>query len=173
MPKAYKLPERLRPRLAKPLGRLFPAADVDGKEFERLVREAPMVVTVGDRVTETVGGLGRTPDIQVVDGRENRKRREPPDVPYARVVRVQNPAGTLTREAIEGVRSALQGRKPVRVLVEGEEDLMAIPVIALAPTSTLVFYGQPAEGVVVVKADAGSKSRNRKVLAEMGIKEIR
>jgi len=54
-----------------------------------------------------------------------------------------------------------------------EEDLLAIPVIALAPVSAIIFYGQPGEGIVVVKSDADSKSRNRELLAEIGISEIR
>jgi len=130
-----------------------------------------MVVTVGDRVTETLGARGRIPDIQVVDSVENRKARLPPDIPYARVLSVGNPAGTITEDAINGIREAFRGRKPVRVVVTGEEDLLAIPVIALAPISALVFYGQPGEGIVVVRADAEAKSRNRAFLAEIGISE--
>jgi uncharacterized protein (UPF0218 family) len=171
--KAYKLPERLRPRLAKPLGRLFSAEEVQGRAFESFVRGFPMVITVGDRVTETLGAMGRAPDVQVVDAKENRKEREPPDVPYARLIKVENPAGSLTKEAIEGVREAFRGKKPVRVLVDGEEDLVAIPAIALAPVSAVVLYGQPGEGIVAVRTDAGAKSRNRAILAEMGIREIR
>jgi uncharacterized protein (UPF0218 family) len=171
--KAYKLPESLRPRLAKPLGRFFAAGEVEGAEFRGLVTKSHFVVTVGDRVTETVGAMGRTPDIQVVDGKENRKGREPPDVPYARLIEVANPAGGLTEEAIDGIRAAFEGKKPARVLVDGEEDLMAIPVIALAPVSAVVFYGQPGEGIVAVQADAKSKSRNRAILSEMGIPELR
>ncbi|MGP8125206.1 MAG: GTP-dependent dephospho-CoA kinase family protein [Nitrososphaerales archaeon] len=173
MPRVYRLPEDLRTELAKPIGRLFPAAEVDGRAFANIVMEAPMVITVGDRVTETLGALGRVPDVQVVDSRENRKERTPPDVAYARRIKVENPPGTITEDAIDGIREALRGRKPVRVAVRGEEDLLAIPVIALAPVSALVFYGQPGEGIVVVKADAGSKSRNRAILAEIGISEIR
>ena len=173
MPKAYKLPERLRPELAKPLGRLFTVAEVGGRDFERLVKESSMVIAVGDRVTETLGGLGRTPDVQVVDGRENRKGRKVPDVPYARLIRVDNPAGTLTGGTIQGIRDALEGKKPSRVMVDGEEDLVAIPVIALAPVSAVVFYGQPGEGIVAVKADAKAKARNRVILAQMGISELR
>jgi len=170
--KVYRLPRRLRPRLAKPLGRLFSSEEVRGEAFEKFVRGLPMVITVGDRVTETLGGMGVAPAVQVVDAKENRKEREPPDVPYARLIRVENPAGTLTKDAIEGVREALRGKKPVRVLVDGEEDLVAIPAIALAPVSAVILYGQPGEGVVAVRADAGAKSRNRAILAEMGIREI-
>ncbi len=173
MPKEYRLPEDLRPKLSKPLGRFFTGEEVKGSSFGKVVSDSPMVITVGDRVTETLGRLGRVPDVQVVDGRENRKERYPPDVTYARKIDVHNPAGTITEEAIAGIREALGGKKPVRVMVDGEEDLLAIPVIALAPVYAVVFYGQPGEGIVVVRADAESKSRNREVLALMGISEIR
>jgi GTP-dependent dephospho-CoA kinase len=170
--RAYRLPEELRSRLAKPLGRVFTGDEATGIEFENLARKAPMVVTVGDRVTETLGKLGRTPEVQVVDGFERRSRRTPPKVPYARLVKVRNPAGTLTVEAIEGMKKAFEGSKPVRVLVDGEEDLMAMLAIAMAPVSALVFYGQPGVGVVAVKANALSKARNRAILAKMGISVI-
>ena len=172
MRRVYKLPEELRSTLAQPLGTVFKGEEVDGPEFRKLVREAPMVVTVGDRVTDTLGNLGRTPDVQVVDGVERRSRRELPNVPFARLVRVRNPAGTLTAGAITGVRDALLGKKPVRVQVEGEEDLMAMLAIAMAPVSAMVFYGQPGVGVVAVKANGVSKSRNRAILAKMGIRGI-
>jgi hypothetical protein len=131
-----------------------------------------MVITVGDRVTETLGKIGRTPDVQVVDGVERRVAREAPGVPYARLVRVKNPAGTLTAGAIGGMKRAFEGRKPVRVWVDGEEDLMAILAIAMAPLSAVVFYGQPGVGVVVVKTNALAKSKNRAILAKMGMAGI-
>jgi GTP-dependent dephospho-CoA kinase len=171
LPDAYVLPDRLRSRLAKPLGRFFTADEVKGTAFARLVTGSEMVVTVGDKVTETAFALGRTPDVQVVDGVERRMKREPPDVPYATLIRVKNPAGALTKEAIMGVRAAFMGKKPARVLVDGEEDLVAIPVIAEAPSTAVVFYGQPGEGIVAVKPDASTKARNRAILAEMGITE--
>jgi GTP-dependent dephospho-CoA kinase len=168
----YRLPEGMRSKLATPLGRVYTGSETKGEEFARLVASAPMAITVGDRVTDTLGGMGRTPDVQIVDGFERRMKREPPTVPFARLVRVKNPAGMLTAGAISGVRNALVGKKPVRVLVEGEEDLMAMLAIAMAPVFAIVFYGQPGVGVVAVRADAVAKARNRAVLAEMGIKGI-
>lgn len=169
---AYVLPQGLRPRLAKPLGRLFTAEEAKRKTFADVVSGAMVVITVGDKVTETVYALGRIPDIQVVDGYERRMKRLPPEVPYSRLIKVKNPAGVLTREAIVGVRAAYTGRKPARVLVEGEEDLVAIPVIALAPATAIIFYGQPGVGIVAVKADTRTKARNRAIMAEMGIRGL-
>lgn len=173
MSSGHRLPEHLREKLGRPLGRLFPAEELKGEEFSKLIHEATMVITVGDRVTETIGQMGRTPDVQVVDSKENRKGRAPPDVPFAKLVEVQNPPGTLSDSAVSGVREALQGQKPVRVLVDGEEDLVAIPVIALAPVYALVLYGQPGEGIVAVRADSVAKARNRSILSEFGMEEIR
>ncbi len=172
MRRVYRLPEDLRSTLAQPLGRVFSEEELTGPEFEKAVLDAPMVVTVGDRVTDTLGAMKRTPDVQVVDGVERRSRRDLPNVPFARLLKVRNPAGTLTGAAIAGVKNAFLGKKPVRVQVEGEEDLMAMLAIAMAPVSATVFYGQPGVGVVAVKANAVSKSRNRAILAKMGIRGI-
>jgi len=170
--RTYPLPEELRTKLAAPLGTVYSDGEAKGPDFERLVRSAPMVVTVGDRVTDTLGAMGRTPDVQVVDGVERRVIRAVPTIPYARLIKVKNPAGMLTGDAIAGMKQAFLGKKPVRVQVEGEEDLMAMLAIAMAPVSAVVFYGQPGVGVVAVKANAIAKSRNRAILAKMGIKGI-
>ena len=168
----YRLPEELRTRLAAPMGTVYSSEEAKGPEFEKLVKSAAMTITVGDRVTDTLGAMGRTPEVQVVDGVERRVKRAVPTVPYARLIRVKNPAGMLTEGAIEGMKKAYLGRKPVWIQVDGEEDLMAMLAIAMAPVSAVVFYGQPGVGVVAVKADAIAKSRNRAILAQMGIKDI-
>ena len=170
MRRVHRLPVGLRPKLAKPLGQVFSGEETAGSHFASLVRAAPMVITVGDRVTETLGSLGRTPEVQVVDGVERRSKREPPILPYRRQLKVKNPAGTITDGAIGAMLKAFGGTKPVRVLVDGEEDLLTMLAVAMAPVSALVFYGQPGVGVVVVKVSADSKSRNRVILAKMGIR---
>ena len=173
MRRVYTLPEELRPILAKPLGRVFDSEQAKSSDFARLAKISPMVITVGDRVADTLEASGRTPDVHVIDGVERRSRRELPDVPFKRLVKVRNPAGTLTPEAIKGMRSAFTGKMPARVLVDGEEDLLAMVAIAMAPSGVVVFYGQPGVGVVAVKVDTVSRARNRSILAKMGIRGLR
>ena len=36
-------------------------------------------------------------------------------------------------------------------MVDGEEDLLVIPVCLFAPENTIVMYGQPNEGLVIVE----------------------
>jgi uncharacterized protein (UPF0218 family) len=136
----------------------------DRESFEAALRGAETVVTVGDRVTETVAGLGRTPDVHIVDGLERRHRRSPPRVKHVVSISVRNPPGTITMEAVDGIREAFRGKKPARVLVEGEEDLLAIPAVIFAPRGSVLFYGQPGEGIVMLKIDSKLKARNRELL---------
>jgi uncharacterized protein (UPF0218 family) len=136
--------------------------------FAASIREPGLVVTVGDRVTETVAGLGRVPDVQVVDGKENRRERIPPDVSHKVSISVHNPPGTITAEAITGLKQAFKGKKPVRVMVTGEEDLLAIPAQIFAPVGARIYYGQPGEGIVLLRVDRAAKIRGRELLKEMG-----
>ena len=62
---------------------------------------------------------------------------------------------------------AFKADERVRVEVRGEEDLLALVCIALAPPSAAVLYGMPSQGVVVVRADETAKSRALDVLRRM------
>lgn len=164
----YVLTPSLRRRLKKPLGRLFPAVEVRGDEFISLILEARLVVTVGDRVTETFQeAAGRSPDVYVVDGMERRSARDVPRIAHGAVHRAKNPAGRITRGAMAAMKRAFAGEKPAMVLIDGEEDLLAIPAVLYAPLGAVVLYGQPLEGVVAVEVDEGAKERARRTLEGM------
>jgi uncharacterized protein (UPF0218 family) len=164
----YVLTPNLRRKLKHPLGRFFPSMDVRGEEFLALVTRSLLVVTVGDRVTETLQETtGRSPDVFVVDGMERRIPREIPRVAHGSTLKAKNPAGHITRAARSAMKRAFAGKKPVMVLIEGEEDLLTIPAVIEAPLGTVVFYGQPMEGVVAVEVDERSKARARDILRRM------
>ena len=54
------------------------------------------------------------------------------------------------------------------ILVDGEEDLLALPAIFLAPINSLVLYGQPNQGFVLVKITDTVRLIAMKILKEMG-----
>lgn len=168
MPKSYALPRGLRSRLTKPLGTLFTQSGIDSGAFAATVRAASLVVTVGDRVTDTLAEMGRVPDVQIVDGLEKRAKRKPPKAPHVTTIRAANPAGSITEEALDAVRLAFERPMPSRVLVKGEEDLLAIPAVMVAPPGAVIYYGQPNEGIVMVIADAAAKRRSKELLRLMG-----
>jgi len=157
----------LRRRLKRSVGRLYRPGELRSREFLVELRSSPLVVTVGDRVTETMHELGRTPEVQIVDQVEGRQRRQAPEVPYVRLFRASNPAGVITFDAVCAIGDAFEGEKPARVLIDGEEDLLAIPAIDSAPLGSVLYYGQPGHGVVMVKVDARSKESAERRMSEM------
>ena len=164
-PKAYLLPDGLRPELAQALG---PVVPTDG--LRRLLEGHP-VVCVGDHVSLTCKEIGVTPRLIMVDFRTRRGAHS--DAYEAalgawgtREWRVANPAGAITRAAWQAVREALQhpGPFPARIVVDGEEDLLGLPAFLEAPHGTRVLYGMPGQGVCVVAVDADFQDAMRAML---------
>jgi uncharacterized protein (UPF0218 family) len=68
-------------------------------------------------------------------------------------VTVENPAGTLTEELLDALVAAIDAPAETVLVVEGEEDLAALPAVVAAPDGASVVYGQPDEGMVHVLVD--------------------
>ena len=69
---------------------------------------------------------------------------------------VDNPPGTITDELWETIEKAkylAAEESNILIVVNGEEDLAVIPCVLMAPENTVILYGQPGEGIVVVEAD--------------------
>ena len=58
---------------------------------------------------------------------------------------------------------------PVRVIVEGEEDLLALPIFLLVPYGSVVLYGLPFKGIVIVKVDFKKRKRAKDLMESLGI----
>jgi GTP-dependent dephospho-CoA kinase len=159
------LPENLRAGLKKPFGKLYPDIDaitplVIGKS----------VIAVGDKVTDGVITKGITPWICIYDGRTKRKKIAIPDSIKrydAKAVFVKNPAGQISDEAFQALKEAFTADAKTKIFVSGEEDLLTLAAISLAPAGTYVIYGQPDEGVVLVEVNAKTKDLVEKILVEM------
>ncbi len=160
------LPESLRENLKWPLGPL-----VHGPDVVPALGTASPVVTVGDFCTLDLIARGRTPDVCLVDFKT--KRQEDPELRdafsriRARVMRLKNPPATIAAESWSVLSEAFKSEERVRVEVQGEEDLLALVCIALAPETAAVLYGMPGQGVVVVRADRAAKSRVLDILNRM------
>ena len=168
-PRRYVLPESLRRELGKPFGPV-----VGGNDLPKALVGAKTVIAVGDVVSLTLKKLGLEPALFVCDFLTQRGE---PDPTYElelgtwgeMAFRVRNPAASITREAWDAVRLGLEhpaGHGPVRIVVEGEEDLLGIPCFLEAPDGAIVLYGMPGKGVVVVRVDAALKAKVREVLAK-------
>ena len=78
-------------------------------------------------------------------------RKEVEPIKFSReVVEVSNPQGTITSQSCEILQNAVTLKKRLGVVVEGEEDLLVLPLMAMTPFGSIIVYGQPREGMVVI-----------------------
>src|SRR6185503_7386121 len=152
-------------RLKTPFGKLIQDRDVTKARILSAVKGAKKVVTVGDATTERLISFGIIPDVAVIDGKERRSATDRQFRYQAKEFKCVNPPGTITREALDVLKQAIKETRPARVRVDGEEDLLALPLFRFAPIGSVVLYGQPLEGLVVVKITR-SKQEEAKALME-------
>lgn len=84
--------------------------------------------------------------------------------------RVINQPGTINFKAVEAIKATIDNylrlNHPQGVIVDGEEDLLALPAILLAPLGSVVMYGQYGLGVIVVAVTEEIKKKIMKILEE-------
>lgn len=163
-----KLPTELREKLKIPLGKLIPDKETTKENISKLITNNSILVTVGDATTQKMLDYRFIPSIQIVDGQEKRvKRQLPKEIKTKTNLFCDNPAGEITDGAIDMIKKAFQSKFPVRITINGEEDLLVIPVCIYAPEGSLVLYGQPNEGLVIVKIDSAIKNKTKSILNSM------
>ena len=162
-----KLPDSLRNQLKIPLGILLPESQADKTNIEKHLSENSYVITVGDRTTEKMIEFGLIPSLQIIDSKEKRAKREPPKLSNATELIVDNPAAEITTQSIDIIKKAFAMQPPVRLCVNGEEDLLVIPVCIYAPENAIILYGQPNEGLVIVKITPEIRNKTQKLLDSM------
>jgi uncharacterized protein (UPF0218 family) len=160
------LGEELRTHLKRPFGQLFPEIETAVEHLRKL--RPTMLITVGDLVTAKFIAAEVRPDVAVVDFLVMRKpvaedMKARIDSLDAKIIHVRNPAGTLTPE----MREAFAGAKPpLKIIVEGEEDLATIPAVISAPRGSVVVYGQPGGGVVLIEVTESKRREFTDLLKE-------
>ena len=163
-----KLPENLREQLKMPLGDLIKEEEVNKENILNKINSESITITVGDRTTEKMIHFGIIPQIQVIDGLEKRNQR---NIPMDETIRTEftckNPSGEITEESMQTIQNAFSCERPVRVIVKGEEDLLVIPACIFAPENSVVMYGQPNEGLVIVRVTPEIRSKVQKIVSVM------
>ncbi len=160
----------LRKKLKAPLGLLIRGSfNQTVRELEKLIeRERPLkIISVGDVVSDNMIKHNILPQVLVVDNRVMRETIKPILADVDRTLHVKNPPGTLTDEAWLVMQEAMEGSQRTRVLVDGEEDLITLVAVLCAPEGSLVVYGQPHEGIVVVKVTDQMKEVVRGIVEAM------
>jgi len=162
----YLLTSALIPSLKKPIGLLvrnskkqFSAA---AKAKKLLLAAKPTkIIAVGDVAVKELASLSVPLDLGFADLKTERRRvfSAPKELgfKYSALFFASNPASRITHSLVNATRKALKLEKPALVQVSGEEDLAVIPAVLFAPLGSVVVYGQPKEGLVLVPVTEAKK----------------
>ena len=163
-----QLPDDLRDQLKNPLGNLISDNDPNKENIIKKISAESTIITVGDRTTENMLQLGLKPQVQIIDGLEKRNQRIVlTDDTVNTNLSCKNPPGEITEESIQVIQKAFSCESPVRITVDGEEDLLVIPACIHAPENSIVMYGQPNEGLVIIRVTPEIKAKVQKILDSM------
>jgi len=163
-----QLPDDLRDQLKKPLGNLISDNDPNRENIIKKNSAESIIITVGDRTTENMLQLGLKPQVQIIDGLEKRDQcLVPADDTVNTKLSCRNPPGEITEESMQVIQKAFSCESPVRITVDGEEDLLVIPACIFAPENSVVMYGQPNEGLVIVQVTPEILAKIQKILDTM------
>lgn len=164
-----RLTDQIRARLKQPLGILLagPPERTVG-ELKKIVEveKPPILLCVGDFVSKNIRDSGLQADVSVVDNKIMRRETQFSETAFGTIFRASNPAGTIELAAWEALRESIE-KKDSLLIIEGEEDLLTLPAILLAPNRSIVVYGQPNEGMVIVRVNPEKKAETKKIIDSM------
>ncbi|SFS40420.1 GTP-dependent dephospho-CoA kinase family protein [Halostagnicola kamekurae] len=158
---SLSLPVEARGDLKDPFGPIETDADI------LLSSVSGPLIAIGDVVTYHLLQAGRQPDVSLVDGRTKRSAVDEEieqAVTEGVSLEVENPPGQITEDLVETLLTAMAADEPTTILVDGEEDLAALPAIVAAPDGASIVYGQPDEGMVHVRVDDEIRKQVRALL---------
>jgi uncharacterized protein (UPF0218 family) len=165
----YLLTDELRHDLKQPLGELVKGSPAECNRVLKaaIVREKPLsVILIGDGVSRFALQGQIQPDVIVVDKKEKRENAIQFQHGFKRILETKNKAGMIEQQAWRTIEEAL-AKQDCAVMVDGEEDLLTIPAILAAPLRSLVVYGQPNVGIVLVRVTEEKKKEIRAILDRM------
>ncbi|KJE49755.1 MULTISPECIES: DUF359 domain-containing protein [Acidiplasma] len=125
------------------------------------------IIAVGDVTTENLKNHGVNIFLQVVD--LITKRNEGKFQHIEGSIAVKNPAGTISLDLINAIKTALTENKPSRIEVSGEEDLAVIPIIFYADLNTVIVYGIPDIGMAYIKVNKAIRDDVEKLLGDVNV----
>ena len=167
------LPEEMREELKRPFGKLLRNEEIDRGTIEGELNGEPLVITCGDESSLKIHQLGIRINIAIIDyktKREEIKDREELMNIGIRSVKVDNPAGSITEELEEALKTEIgcgDQDGTTLVIVDGEEDMAFIPCVLYSPDGSVVMYGQPDEGLVVAVVNDALRARIRDIYDRM------
>ena len=173
------MPDNMRDELSQPLGLVLGSSDVIARSIA--MHKDDVIISVGDMTTKTLVDAKIVPRLAIVDNKVNRKKFTGLGAWLARHAKfrakyVSGP-GFISTEVIKKIDTWADNPVDRLILeIDGEEDLLALPVLAAAPLGSVLYYGQPkvlswacgptVEGIVEVVVSVQNKEFAKSLLAK-------
>ena len=137
--------------LKKPFGKLYP----NFEDAIDIIKSSDFLISVGDATFANLTKYELYPNIGIIDNLIQRKNHTHDIIRADHILKADNPAGCITDNLWETIGEAMKlsnNGECYVIEVAGEEDLAVLPCILMANPDTTILYGQPNEGLVVLKA---------------------
>ncbi|MBC7074280.1 DUF359 domain-containing protein [Candidatus Parcubacteria bacterium] len=112
------------------------------------------VITVGDFCSQNLPS-----NVKIFDGKVRKKKLK-------KILKFdlecKNEKGKVESEVWPKIKKAIKENKAL--FVNGEEDLLVIPAVLLAPKNSLVVYGYPKKGICAILVNKTSKKKIKNLL---------
>jgi GTP-dependent dephospho-CoA kinase len=162
----YVITPDMLSRFKEPFGELIEGSFSQVMEKLDVIvkKEKPvMIISVGDTVSRNLHKHEIIPHISITDDQSMRQKLEPLIFPKKALIKIKNPKGTITQEAIQTIKDAINSKNHVQILIDGEEDLLTLIGVLYAPEKSFVIYGQPNRGLVIVRITAEKKKEAKRI----------
>jgi len=156
------MPDSLKEVLRKPLGRIIssfgslPKTQLNKIKADFHRQNEISLISVGDIITYNLKKIKIDSSISIIDGITQRKalNKEFIDSILEKDCSIApNKKGTIQKEAVQALYSLFtsgHNRAIKQLLIQGEEDLLTLVAILIAPLKSHVWYGQRGKGAIEV-----------------------
>ena len=143
------------------------------QESPNFLKDSDCIITIGDICTIRIFEEIREPNLCVIDMKTKRNiNLDSTQISKIteigqKIISVTNKPGTISLDLWKSIKEGLKSKLNTKIIVEGEEDLAALPAISMADLGAKVIYGMPDRGMVVVDVNQQEKKRANSFLKRM------
>jgi len=159
----------LREILARPFGKVL-----SPQESNKIIEgKKGILIVVGDKSICNLAKNSIAQDICVYDTicmREKISKKELECINRVcankNKIKVKNPPSKVTPQLIDALKTAIKNKEGA-IEINGEDDLASLVAFCYSPIGTIVAYGQPNEGIVLVKITKEKKEQAKILLKKV------
>lgn len=164
-----KIPSSVVDQLQTPWGEVLK----NDQDIAEHLKDSRFIFAVGDITTQLLFKLKISPTLSIIDFQTKRSKIDPKEFGEMSLsnIKITNPPGAISSDAVvvlDGILNEnIQEDTSTVVVVEGEEDLLALPLLLLAPIQSILCYGLRDQGLVAVRVTEEVKMRAAELVKKL------